>query len=311
MIHFGFTRAGLLLAPRPRRIGTHAREPLPLSLLFLFFSLSLPLSLSPSPSSCSLPPLTPSIARRPLISPGQVLSGTLSLSAAETVAGTKEAASCSNHGVCDTLTGICACDKGFEPSDGQGGAGLVRDCGYNNVAVLNVTQCHGWDNAKGVCSQAGDCQDAASGHVCHCYDTHQGFRCQERKCPVGRAWWDEASAPNIAHARFTQCSNRGVCDHSTGKCNCDPGFTGPACNRLACGSDCSGIGRCRTLQQLGQLRTVNGVKSPLVYGSDPSDASLWDFNMVQGCLCDTVYRMSACDGRDVGECVLFCVLRSA
>ena len=358
---------------------------------------------------------------------GQPLTGALALGVTETSKGTKESAPCSNHGICDTLTGRCVCEAGFVESNGMGARGMLRDCGHNDVAILNVTTCHGWDGSKGVCSTAGLCEDWSSGYTCSCFGSHKGFRCQERKCPVGRAWWDEPSGTNIAHARETECrcvlrcvrraqarnwrrccccapafshtdprrayvlsltrplvsvslspspvcdcSNRGACDYSKGTCACDVGFTGPACNRLACDSDCSGIGRCRTLQQLGQLRTINGVSAPVTcvcslppslpfnffpnapfrrvsslfvsyiddvrddasdgstkgistvltlprrllssappsarahpqtnrrYGSDPSNAQQWDFDMIQGCMCDTEYRMTDCDGKDVG-----------
>ena len=141
----------------------------------------------------------------PILIVGQPLTGTLVLGVTETVKGTKESAQCSNHGICDTLTGRCVCEAGFAESDGMGGPGMIRDCGYNDVNVLNVTKCHGWDGSKGICSGAGLCEDWSSGYVCTCHGTHQGFRCQERKCPVGRAWWDEPTGTNTAHARETEC----------------------------------------------------------------------------------------------------------
>jgi len=55
---------------------------------------------------------------------GQALGGQSS------VRGTKENAVCSNHGVCDELTGRCTCGLGYSSSDGQGKPGTLGDCGY-------------------------------------------------------------------------------------------------------------------------------------------------------------------------------------
>ena len=43
--------------------------------------------------------------------------------------GTTENVECSNHGVCDRLTGLCECFVGWTSSDGEGGYGMQNDCG--------------------------------------------------------------------------------------------------------------------------------------------------------------------------------------
>ena len=55
----------------------------------------------------------------------------------ESVKGTKEYESCSGRGLCDHTTGSCACFSGFGSSNGQGGKGVLDDCGY----VIPIFRC--------------------------------------------------------------------------------------------------------------------------------------------------------------------------
>lgn len=50
---------------------------------------------------------------------------------------------------------------------------------------------------------------------CLCYDRYQGGDCSERICPFGLAWSDQATATDTAH-NLAECSNRGLCDRTTG-----------------------------------------------------------------------------------------------
>lgn len=49
-------------------------------------------------------------------------------------------------------------------------------------------------------------------------------------CPLGAAWADVAAAPDVAHLPEV-CSGRGHCDFTTGRCQCEPGTEGSACQR--------------------------------------------------------------------------------
>lgn len=92
----------------------------------------------------------------------------------------------------------------------------------------------------------------------------------------------------------------GNCDHDTGECICRDGWTGAACDRLACGDDCSGSGACLPMYRLAQLRKNNGDQYPTVYGvadlvrpwgtSVYASPATWDFDMMYGCLCDSGER---------------------
>jgi hypothetical protein len=70
-----------------------------------------------------------------------------------------------------------------------------------------------------------------------------GGDCSQRVCPFGPAWSGMALANDTAH-QSVECSNRGICDRTQGTCNCQSGFTGTACERLACSNDCSSSGKC-------------------------------------------------------------------
>lgn len=200
----------------------------------------------------------------------EVTGVTLALSSS--VAGTKADQVCNNRGLCSETTGICTCYGGYTSSDGTGRTaassagttGTRGDCGFESATP---TGCPG----STPCTDQGICSGSPN-FVCSCFDGYTSGDCSLRTCPYGRAWWDEPSATNTAHAQ-AECSNRGTCDRSNGKCSCLNGFTGEACQRVDCpsaGEDslpCSGRGRCVSMREMSARRVVNGVLSPVVYGS--------------------------------------------
>ncbi|CAM9516084.1 unnamed protein product, partial [Hapterophycus canaliculatus] len=58
------------------------------------------------------------------------VAATLSLQVVEATKGTKLDAECSRHGYCDHTEGECVCFDGWASSDGAGGVGHRRDCGW-------------------------------------------------------------------------------------------------------------------------------------------------------------------------------------
>jgi hypothetical protein len=179
----------------------------------------------------------------------------ISLSVATTQASTITPQECSGRGVCNA--GSCKCGPGFDQSNGNGGSGTIGDCGY---ATTVITACPTTD-ASVVCSGHGSCGGAPN-YLCTCSQGWSGIACSERACPTGIAWFDEATANDLAHQRTT-CSNMGNCQPASGLCSCRTGFTGGACSRMQCptdrlGNTCGGRGRCLSLAQLAPLGSQMG-----------------------------------------------------
>ncbi|CAM9285161.1 unnamed protein product, partial [Phaeothamnion confervicola] len=219
-------------------------------------------------------------------------SVTAAATVAETVAGDKEDAYCSNRGVCDTANGVCTCEPEYGTSNGYNAAGRRGDCGH---VVMSVTHCPG----EVSCSGHGVC-DGSPTYACACNDGWTGGDCSLLVCPSGKSWFSAPTADGEAHLALAECADAGVCDRATGECRCAAGFLGAACDRLACpgpwDAPCNGNGQCVAMAQLAEAATVNGDAAGFEYGAMPNDAVTWDFDMVQGCLCD--------DGFFGHDCVL-------
>jgi hypothetical protein len=85
---------------------------------------------------------------------------------------------------------------------------------------------------------------------------------------------------NGAHGML-ECAGQGICDRSTGNCECFPGYEGEACTRSVCPNDCSGNGICLSAERLA------------------ADAShtytmAWDSDKHFGCKCDAGFRGPDC-----------------
>ncbi|EQC42363.1 hypothetical protein SDRG_00101 [Saprolegnia diclina VS20] len=127
------------------------------------------------------------------------------------------------------------------------------------------------------CSGKGKCNIAGNGCVCACFAGFLGADCSKRACPTGKAWASTGTGVDQAHVRSV-CSNRGTCDHATGVCRCDPGFTGAACDRMGCPGGCGKNGECRSMKYLATQKDA-GLPPPVVY------THVWDSDMIYGCMC--------------------------
>lgn len=149
-----------------------------------------------------------------------------------------------------------------------------------------------------VASTYAACPNKCSGHgscgvndVCQCMQNWIGGDCSMRQCPLVRAWHDTAEGDNDAHY-YQECGNRGSCDREKGVCDCDAGFTGSGCRRMACPDDCSGHGVCDFIEELAE----NSFDKRIA-GTRGIKYELWDQEKIMGCKCDPWYEGHNCAKR--------------
>lgn len=187
---------------------------------------------------------------------------------------------------------------------------LIAAAIASTIALVSAT-------CPNLCSGHGNC---GSSDRCTCYANWQGADCSERICPYGFAWVDapSTSGTNFAHW-YAECSNKGICDRSTGMCNCFAGYEGKGCKRQSCPNSCSGHGRCYFIEELTTLpfpaaslrnngprhivdwsnaygqgqgayqKAISLDSAPYYYG--------WDTSKQQGCVCDAGYEGADCSLR--------------
>lgn len=108
------------------------------------------------------------------------------------------------------------------------------------------------------------------------------------------------------HADFAECSDAGICDRSSGMCECFEGYEGAACQRTTCPNSCSGHGQCqsniafskdgslaRSYSNTGESDFTITENSKQV---DPRKyyEGAWDSGIHYGCKCDIGFRGEDC-----------------
>lgn len=163
------------------------------------------------------------------------------------------------------------------------------------------------------CVSAASCDNGCSGHgtcgqngICSCYDNwgvglgRDSGDCSDRICPFEFAWVDKPDDLGNHH-KYAECSNRGICDRETGECECFPGYEGKACARTSCPNDCSGHGRCMSIENMPFQVTPHQFKTEDFfdqYAKIFSDSYYkWDAGKTMGCVCDPEYTDADCSKR--------------
>jgi len=92
---------------------------------------------------------------------------------------------------------------------------------------------------------------------------------------------------NTVHQEI-ECSGRGLCDSSSGRCQCFDGYSGEACQRTTCPNSCSGHGVCQELRRFASDASDELSEANIVY----TDA--YDARKEMGCSCDAGFRGPDC-----------------
>lgn len=175
------------------------------------------------------------------------------------------------------------------------------------------------------CSGNGDC---LAKDMCQCYKNYQGNDCADRTCMFGYAhvdtprgdinmdqdrrtsgwilansqqhpaqtyeYFNPSAKTGEAHF-YLECSNKGICDRSTGLCQCFDGYEGNGCRRTVCPSKCGGHGTCESIRELGVKNggTLFGPEN----AAGPVAYDFWDANKTYGCRCDPGFFGPDCSKR--------------
>eukprot|EP00605_Chrysophyceae_sp_TOSAG23-4_P002761 GSChrysophyteH1.ASY1.ANO1.3045.1 assembled CDS len=124
---------------------------------------------------------------------------------------------CSNKGICDTVTGTCQCFDNYE------GLACERTICPENCSGHG--ECY---TAKQLADEAGMVYDTpwdANKHTgCVCDAGYRGYKCHLRECPSGAD-----TMKGFGNEAGRDCSGRGICDYTKGRCKCFTGFSGARC----------------------------------------------------------------------------------
>ena len=153
----------------------------------------------------------------------------------------------------------------------------------------------------------GGAEYTCSACQCKCATGFTGANCALRSCPTGRSWFSLPTGQNVGHPSDAVCSDAGICDENSGTCSCREGFTGRACERLACplgdssssgANVCSGHGECLSMRMAAQRASLDSGLNAILYGTDPNSGDAWDADHVYGCHCDDGFTGYDCSLRD-------------
>jgi hypothetical protein len=118
--------------------------------------------------------------------------------------------------------------------------------------------------------------------------------------------WADAPDKDGAFHKYAECAGKGICDRSSGECQCFEGFGGKGCQRMNCPGNCNGHGTCEYIEELGVGSAPGNYWGLSKAGQELSTeyktfenlaAHLWDHHKSMACVCDPGYIDVDCSRR--------------
>lgn len=146
----------------------------------------------------------------------------------------KQMVECSAKGTCNRKTGECECFDGFT-GEGCRRSACPNDCSGHGICqsqekfARDYTPVVTQDNAQNdpkydITAEYDSAWDAKYTYGCKCDDGFRGPDCSQIECPSQN---DVLGGDGAERGR--DCSGRGLCDYTTGLCECFPGYYGEMC----------------------------------------------------------------------------------
>jgi hypothetical protein len=192
--------------------------------------------------------------------------------------------SCSGHGTCNRAD-ICTCyNEGTEKYILNGRNPLNENEAQAATLGNRAAAWTGADCSLRTCPRGMSWNVQAIKHTCTAWSADQTAAADCTGTAVGTktSGTDRAAhSGRTLHKDNMECSDAGICDRSTGSCQCFDGYEGSACQRTSCPNDCSGHGSCFP-------NTVFAADAGVRY------SGAWDSGLHFGCKCDMGFRGSDC-----------------
>eukprot|EP00929_Paragymnodinium_shiwhaense_P110060 TRINITY_DN76773_c0_g1_i1.p2 TRINITY_DN76773_c0_g1~~TRINITY_DN76773_c0_g1_i1.p2 ORF type:complete len:243 (+),score=46.61 TRINITY_DN76773_c0_g1_i1:64-729(+) len=144
-------------------------------------------------------------------------------------------AECSNAGTCDRKTGLCQCFPGYEGRACDRTVCPNKCSGHGTCQSQKQFFVDHADEASDASIVYSTAWDAKKIYGCKCELGFRGPDCSLKECPSGD---DPQGGPDGSGfdlnsdgiTEFRDCSGRGICDYSSGLCQCFKGYFGEDCS---------------------------------------------------------------------------------